>query len=137
MRVIETGGCVVVAAISRYASALDGLARKLSADPAFVRIRDRDLQDGQHRNESNHPDYFTTAYFHRPEDLRSELEQAGFQDVNVLGVEGPSWILSDFDARWADGRMRHERLYLARTLESEAAIVGASAHLLGTGRKRR
>ena len=58
--------------MSRYASALDGLARKLTLDPAFVQIRDRDLVDGQHRNNSNHPDYFTTAYFHRPEDLQAE-----------------------------------------------------------------
>jgi hypothetical protein len=75
----------VAAAISRYASALDGLARKLSSDPRFVKIRDRDLADGQHRNDTDNLDYFTTAYFHRPDDLRSELQVAGFQDVSVLG----------------------------------------------------
>src|ERR687891_2459442 len=51
---------------------------------------------------TDHPDYFTTAYFHRPEDLRSELEIAGFREVGVLGVEGPGWMLQDFDARWED-----------------------------------
>jgi ubiquinone/menaquinone biosynthesis C-methylase UbiE len=134
-RVIETGGRVIVAGISRYASALDGLARKRSADPEFARIRDQDLRDGQHRNETRHPEYFTTAYFHRPGDLQDELEQAGFLDVMVLGVEGPSWMLSDFDARWADERSREDMMHVARALESEAPIVGASAHLLAIGRK--
>jgi hypothetical protein len=134
-RVLTPLGHVIAAGISRYASALDGLARKLSLDPNFVRIRNRDLLDGQHRNETNHPDYFTTAYFHRPEDLREELANAGFQDVRVLGVEGPGWVLPDFDARWTDAVLRKDILDTARALEMEPSIVGFSAHLLGIGRK--
>src|SRR5262245_9294704 len=49
-RVLKPGGILVAAAISRYASALDGMARGLSRDPDFRKIRDRDLVDGQHRN---------------------------------------------------------------------------------------
>jgi len=134
-RVLTAGGIAAVAAISRYASALDGLARKLSLDPRFVKIRDRDLADGQHRNDTNELDYFTTAYFHRPDDLCAELEAAGFRDVTVLGVEGPAWILPDFDARWEDPALRNDLLDVARALESEASVVGISAHLLGIGRK--
>jgi ubiquinone/menaquinone biosynthesis C-methylase UbiE len=134
-RVLGNGGTVVVAAISRYASTLDGLARKLSLDPHFVAIRDRDLTDGQHRNDTGNLDYFTTAYFHRPEDLRSELEEAGYQDIAVLGVEGPAWILADFDARWEDPALRRDMLEVGRVLESEPSILGSSAHLLAIGRK--
>jgi SAM-dependent methyltransferase len=133
-RVVADGGVVVAAAISRYASALDGLARKV-LDPAFRRIRDQDLIDGQHRNTTGRPEYFTTAYFHRPEDLRAELEDAGFSDVRVLGVEGVGWMFGDFDQRWSDEALRHDMLNVARALEAEPSIVGASAHLLGIGRK--
>ena len=100
-----------------------------------MRIRNQDLLDGQHRNETNHPDYFTTAYFHRPEELRAELIEAGFQDVTVPGVEGPAWMLPDFDARWSDPALRLDILNIARALESEPAILGASAHLLGIAHK--
>jgi RimJ/RimL family protein N-acetyltransferase/ubiquinone/menaquinone biosynthesis C-methylase UbiE len=134
-RVLTPGGTVVVAAISRYASALDGLARQRAGDPAFVRMRDRDLHDGHHLNETGHPEYFTTAYFHRPADLRAELQSAGFENVHVLGVEGPGWIVGDFDARWADDVSRNDLMHVARALESEESIVGASAHLLGIGRR--
>jgi len=136
LRVLASGGIVVAAAISRYASALDGLARKLSLDPRFVKIRDRDLADGQHRNDTDNMDYFTTAYFHRPDDLRSELEVAGFRNVRVLGVEGPGWIVQDFDTRWEDARMRKDLLDVGRALESESSVVGVSAHLLGIGWKQ-
>ena len=133
-RVLTVHGVVVAAAISRYASALDGLARKLSRDPRFVAMRDRDLADGQHRNETDNPDYFTTSYFHRPADLVQEIEAAGFQDVSVLGVEGPGWMLADLDARWDDAALRQDLLDVARALEREPSIIGASSHLLGVGR---
>jgi hypothetical protein len=124
----------VTAAISRYASALDGLARKV-LDPAFLRIRDQDLSDGQHRNPTDTLNYFTTAYFHRPEDLRAELEEAGFSAVEVMGVEGVAWMFADFESRWADEALRQDILNVARAVEAEPSIVGVSAHLLGIGRK--
>ena len=134
-RVLVPGGVLAAAAISRYASALDGLARKLSVDPRFVTIRDRDLADGQHRNETDNLDYFTTAYFHRPDDLVREIESAGFAGAQVLGVEGPGWILSDLGARFKDAALSRDLLDVARALESESSILGASAHLIGIGRK--
>ena len=133
-RVLRKPGTVVVAAISRYASTLDGLTRNLTVDPRFVEIRDRDLKDGQHRNATERPDYFTTAYFHRPGDLSAELDQAGFSSVNVLGVEGPGWLIADFDTRWADEQQRSELMTIARALESEPAMRAVSAHLLGIGK---
>jgi SAM-dependent methyltransferase len=133
-RVLTPGGTVVTAAISRYASALDGLARKV-LDPAFLRIRDQDLIDGQHRNPTDTLNYFTTAYFHRPEDLRAELEEAGFSAVEVMGVEGVAWMFADFESRWADEALRQDILNVARAVEAEPSIVGVSAHLLGIGRK--
>lgn len=135
-RVLGVHGVVVAAAISRYASALHGTSRRYSLDPAFVAIRDRDLVDGQHRNPTDNVSYFTTAYFHRPEDLVEEIRAAGFTDVTVLGVEGPGWMLTDFEERWATPALREDLLDVARRLEAEPSIVGASAHLLGVGRKR-
>jgi SAM-dependent methyltransferase len=135
-RVLVPGGVVAVAAISRFASALDGLARGLAGDPAFVRMRDRDLVDGQHRNDSGRPDYFTTAYLHRPEELSDEMHEAAFLDARVFGVEGPAWLVADFDARWQDPALRGDMMTVARAVEAEAAMLGVSAHLLGVGRTR-
>lgn len=134
-RVLKPAGFLAVAGISRYASALHGLASGASRDPAFRKIRDRDLRDGQHRNDSGNIDYFTTAYFHRPEDLGAELRAAGFDEVQVLGVEGAGWMVPDFDDRWADPARREDLMTTARAFESEPSIVGVSAHLLALGRR--
>ena len=67
--------------------------------------------------------------------VRAELETAGFRKIRVLGVEGPGWMLHDFDARWEDVALRKDLLDVARALEAESSTVGVSAHLLGIGRK--
>ena len=132
-RIVAPGGVVAVAAISRYASALAGIVQKLSLDPRFVEMRNRALATGVHRNDSGRIDYFTTAYFHRPEDLRAEIEATGFENVQVLGVEGPGEWVANFEARWADEALRADLLDVARRLEAEPSIIGMSAHLLGLG----
>jgi ubiquinone/menaquinone biosynthesis C-methylase UbiE len=134
-RVVRPDGVVFAACISRFASTLDGLARGLIDDPEFVRIVERDLADGQHRNPGDHPDYFTTAYFHRPEEVGEELAEAGLEHVRTYAVEGTGWLLSDFDARWEDPLRRERLLEAVRCTEHEPALLGASAHLLGVGRR--
>ncbi|MFL5598964.1 MAG: class I SAM-dependent methyltransferase [Gemmatimonadaceae bacterium] len=135
MRVLRPGGVLIAAAIARSASALDGLSREVLRDPEFARIVDRDLVDGHHLNPTKRLDYFTTAYFHRPEDLRREVSDAGFEVVALYGIEGPAWILPDFVERWNDPERRAIILQIARALESEASVVGCSAHLIVVGRK--
>ena len=134
-RVLHAGGILIAAGISRWASALDGLARELLRDDAFARIVERDLLDGHHQNPTDRLDYFTTAYFHRPDDLRREVADAGFEIVGLYGVEGPAWMLPDVAERCNDPERRDILVRVARALESEPSVIGCSAHLLVVGRK--
>ena len=133
-RVLRRGGLLAAAAISRCAAVLDGLAFHPGLDAALVSMRQRSLAEGQYRNETDSDRHFTTAYFHRPDDLRAELKEAGCSNVRVFGVEGAGWLLRDFDERWKDAALREEILAVARLLEEEASVSGASAHLLAVGR---
>jgi hypothetical protein len=63
------------------------------------------------------------------------MHGAGVAAVSVYGVEGPGWLMQDFDARWEDEALRADILEVARKVESEPSIVGASAHLLAIGRR--
>jgi SAM-dependent methyltransferase len=135
IRVLRPGGVLIAAGISRSASALDGLSRELLGDHEFMRIVERDLLDGHHQNPTNRLDYFTTAYFHRPEDLRREVTDAGFEVEGLYGIEGPGWILPDLEERWNDPERREMVLRVARALESKPSVVGSSAHLMVVGRK--
>ena len=135
LRVLKPGGILIAAAISRWASALDGLAYDLLAQPGFRASVQREVSDGRHFNPERRQGLFTTAYFHRPDDLRAELVRAGFDVREVYGVEGPARMFSDFEERWADPRRRADMLWMAGLLEAEPALLGMSPHLLAVGQK--
>jgi SAM-dependent methyltransferase len=134
-RTLKRGGWLFAAAISRWASALDGLARDLLQDPSFVRIVEHDLRNGQHRNPTDRMDYFTTSYFHHPEELAAEVLTAGLTLTGVFGVEGPGWILPDVPERMSHAGRRETLLRVARMLETEPAMLGSSAHLLAVAQR--
>jgi ubiquinone/menaquinone biosynthesis C-methylase UbiE len=75
-RVLVSGGVFLSAHISRFASACDGIQDGMLRDAAFSAIVERDLTDGIHQNPTSRPDWFTTAYFHRPEEIHPEHEEA-------------------------------------------------------------
>jgi ubiquinone/menaquinone biosynthesis C-methylase UbiE len=134
-RVLRPGGIVWVAGISRFASLFDSLSSGFFDDPAFAPILARDLEDGQHRNSTDNPIYFTDAYFHRPGELSRELLAAGFQVVELVAIEGPGWLARDFDRLWSDPAQRERLLEVVRKVEREPSVIGASSHIMGIGRK--
>jgi ubiquinone/menaquinone biosynthesis C-methylase UbiE len=134
-RVLKPRGVLFAAAISRYASLIDGVAKGFFQDPAFRSIVAGDLATGQHDNPTNHPRYFTTAFFHRPEELSEEVYEAGFGAVQVLAVEGPVWSAAGFDAAWADPTQREKLLEFLELIEREPSVLGASAHVLAVARR--
>ncbi|HKE84024.1 MAG TPA: methyltransferase domain-containing protein [Vicinamibacterales bacterium] len=130
-RVLAPGGLFVAAYISRFASACDGIQEGALRDATFAAVVDGDLSDGIHRNPTNRPEWFTTAYFHRPEDISREIEDAGLRFDTLIGVEGPGWVSNELDS-WLDESTQRERLLrVLRRIESEPSLIGASAHILG------
>jgi ubiquinone/menaquinone biosynthesis C-methylase UbiE len=134
-RVLRPGGLLWGAAISRFASLFDSLTNGFFSDPEFAPIVERDMQDGQHRNPTSNPTYFTDAYLHKPGELSREFLAAGFQIVELVAIEGPGWITHDFERLWNDPLVRERLLAAVRKVEREPSILGASSHIMAIGRK--
>jgi ubiquinone/menaquinone biosynthesis C-methylase UbiE len=134
-RVLRPGGLLWGAAISRFASLFDSLANGFFSDAAFAPIVERDLEDGQHRNSTSNPAYFTDAYLHKPGELSREFLAARFQIVELVAIEGPGWIAHDFERLWNDPLVRERLLAAVRKVEREPSILGASSHIMAVGRK--
>jgi ubiquinone/menaquinone biosynthesis C-methylase UbiE len=134
-RVLRPGGLVFGAAISRFASSIDGLWSGFIDDPTFRAMVERVLESGRHLNPTGNMDYFTTAFFHRPSELHAEVRAAAFSDVTVYPVEGVGWAARDLDERLRDPERRRRLLALIRALEGEPSLLGASPHLLAVGRR--
>ena len=134
-RVVRPGGVVAAAGISRFASTYDGLLRGFLENPIFQGIVERDVREGQHRNPTGRSEWFTTAYFHLPQELRDEATEAGFLVEALVGIEGPGWILPDLDS-WLEHTQRRSTLLEAiRRVDTEPSLLGATAHILVVGRR--
>jgi hypothetical protein len=108
-RVLTPGGVLAAATISRLASTFDGFGHGYLADPRFAAMVERDVRDGVHHNPEPeaHPEWFTTAYFHRPAEVRAEIEAAGLVVEALLAIEGRASYHDEVDewrptsgARW-------------------------------------
>jgi SAM-dependent methyltransferase len=135
-RVLRSGGRLLAAAISRFASTLDGLRRGMITDPEFEALAETGLRTGIHRNPDvqGRPEWFTLAYFHHPDELRTEVRHGGFPDADVFAVEGPCGQASmnvDLD----DATARDAVLRAIARMEREPSILGASPHLLAVATK--
>ena len=134
LRVLKPGGVLFCVAISRFASLLDGMRKGYLFNPVFSRIVLKDLNEGRHENPEMDPRYFTTSCFHRPEEFEEDIMEAGFDLVKTIGLEGPAWLLGDFDDLWADESKRNDMLNFLKLIERESSLIGVSAHILSVAK---
>ena len=86
-----------------------------------------------------HPDNldgFTSAYFHHPDELAVELGAAGLADITIYGVEGPTAGALDAAGAEKTERLLPSAIRCAELLETDAALINASAQLVGIGWRR-
>ncbi len=63
------------------------------------------------------------------------MQSAGLEVIDLVGVEGLAFALSDLDARLADPRGRAIVMDAARALGGVTELAGVSPHLLVTARR--
>jgi len=133
-RVLRPGGVAVAVGVSRFASLLTGLYFDSFDDPDYAGIVERGLRDGQHRNPTARP-YWTTAFFHHPDELRHEVIDAGLTLIDLVAVEGPSLVVRDLAAWWDNPARRGHLLAAIRAVEHEPSLLGLSSHVMAVARK--
>jgi ubiquinone/menaquinone biosynthesis C-methylase UbiE len=134
-RVLRPGGVILAAGINRFASTVCALLEDLIDDAEFAPIYEQDLRYGQYRNPTDNPEYFTTAFFHHPQELIDEIKGAGFRFEALLAIEGPVMIMKDFGEQWCKPELRKRLLRITRLTEAEPTLWGVSPHIMGIGKK--
>lgn len=133
LRVCRPGGGVLAAAISRFTPALDGVREGwIACERSFETVQ---MQTEHGWRIDGGATSFPPAYFHQPEELQAEAEEAGLRVEAVYGVEGPGWLMGGIEEKWADDVMRERLLWLARLTEQDPRTRSLSAHLLLAGRR--
>jgi SAM-dependent methyltransferase len=132
-RIARPGAPVFAAAISRWATRMDGMLRLRIYEtvPGAEMVLPSLERTG--RMPPLHPAGFC-GYAHRPGQLRAEVASSGLLVVDLVCVEGPAFMLDDLDERLADGEARRVVLETSRALERVPELLGLGPHLLATGR---
>ncbi|MEV6524704.1 class I SAM-dependent methyltransferase [Longispora sp. NPDC051575] len=125
-RVLRPGGVVLGATIGRFASLFDGFVKGYAADPLFVGLVRDVLATGVHGGGP----YFTTAYFHHPDEPAAEARDAGLAVRRVVCVESALWMAGRLPEVLASPDQRALMLELLRGIEEEPAMLGTSSHLI-------
>ena len=133
---LTTDGVGFVAYISRFASMLDGFTQRFYEDPEFLDIVRQDLETGVHRPNRDNTRYFTDAYFHHPDEIQREAEEANLEVVDLVAVEGIAWMWQNFDEMWADPRERGILLEMLDRTDRDRSLMGISSHVLLAFKKR-
>lgn len=135
LRVLRPGGWLFAVAISRFVSAVAGMFLNVLEDPMFAGMVEENLTTGTHRNPTANPLYFTTAFFHLPNQFAREIQTAGFRLQKVFSVEGHAWILPNLAEVWNKPQAREQLLEILRRIEEEPSLLGVTAHLLAVAQR--
>jgi hypothetical protein len=119
---------LVAEVITRHAWALDATVKGLVDTPGVLDDVERSVRTGLSQDPAIVVDGAFWAYFHRPDELRGELLDAGFADIELVAVEGFAWLLGDLEDRMAEPDALLEAVQLT---ESEPSMLGCSAHVMG------
>ena len=133
-RMLGPGGVLVTAHIVPWAPLLDNVIHydeepRLDDEAIFSRLAST-ARSGLHQGK-----VIGEMSFHRPEDARTEISKAGFDDVRLHGVIGPCWAIRNLDDAWRDDDRRATILRVVRLLDGEESLLGFSTHYITVSRR--
>jgi ubiquinone/menaquinone biosynthesis C-methylase UbiE len=121
-RVLRPGGVLLAFTITRYAGINYALSVGLVFDEAYYAVMRTEVESGECLNDPPRIRTFNRAFFHLPEEIRAEVQEAGLQFGETLGVMGTAWIVPNLDQAWQDAAKRARLIEVARLLEHEPAL---------------
>lgn len=139
-RVLRPGGLLIAVGISKFSSATWALSTYRTAndfidDEVYMDMLRGELTTGGHHRPPKYPNFIAEAYFHTPEGLMAEVEEAGFTVDAMLAIEGIIWPTPDLNAKWEDPLARERLLELLRLTEAEPSVLGYSPHFMAVANK--
>lgn len=133
-RVLQPGGLVFAAAISRWSARLYGILQERVHERFPYALDAVGEVEATGVMPPLSPGEFS-AYLHRPDELRDELEAADFEVTSLVAIEGPAAFLGDVGERLADRHQRDILLSSIRAVEAVPELVGVSPHFVAVGRR--
>lgn len=129
-RVLKVGGIILGISINYTASTLVGLLNGLIHHKDFFAMCKEELQTGIHLPPKQFPWLLAEAYFHRPDELKSEFLQGGLSHLNTYAVEGMTWLDKNYFQHLTDPHKRKNLMELLAITETDEYLLPFSPHML-------
>lgn len=125
-RVLKHGGILFAVAVSRYAPTASYFKKQKMTCDLETSIFSS-LTNGQFEYRG------ALFYSHYPQELRSELEQAGFNGVSLYPVEGLGSLATKDTIE--DETVFQEVMRIIKATEQDESVLGMSSHIMAIGKK--
>ena len=112
---------------------MDGMNRGLIYSK--LSVVEEDLVSGKHWKTGANDFKSPYLYLHHPLEFREEIIKCGFQEVVLKAIEGPIWQEGLVNNLRKDQVGWERLLSILETIEEEKSLIGASAHIMGIGKK--
>ena len=134
-RILKPVGVVLGFAINHSASTVAALLNGFIHAPEIFEMCEQELTTGIHTPPKNMPGVLTLAYFHRPDELKNELEEAGLTYLDTYAVEGMIWMDKNYFESRSDASKKARMMELMRITEKDKSLLSLSPHMMVAGKK--
>lgn len=134
-RVLKPGGVVLGFAINHSASTIAALLNGFIHAPEIFDMCKQELTTGIHTPPKNMPGVLPSAYFHKPDELKHELEEAGLTYLDTYPVEGMIWMDKNYFESRSDSARKARMTELMQIIEKDKALLSLSPHMMIAGKK--
>ncbi|MGZ3929350.1 MAG: class I SAM-dependent methyltransferase, partial [Mucilaginibacter sp.] len=134
-RVLKPNGVVLGFAINHSASTIAALLNGFIHSPDIFDMCKAELTSGIHTPPTNLPGILPAAYFHRPVELKAELEESGLTYLDTYAVEGLIWLDKNYFETRSDPEKKETMLQLMKITENDQSLLSLSPHMMIAGKK--
>jgi ubiquinone/menaquinone biosynthesis C-methylase UbiE len=134
-RILKPGGVILGFAINHSASTIAALLNGFIHAPEIFEMCKEELTTGIHTPPKNMPGVLPSAYFHRPDELKDEIEEAGLTYLDIYAVEGMIWMDKNYFESRSDAGKKARMMELMEIIEKDKALLSLSPHMMIAGRK--
>jgi ubiquinone/menaquinone biosynthesis C-methylase UbiE len=134
-RVLKKGGIILGFAINATASTVVGLLNDMIHTPSFYKMCEKELTTGIHDAPKDFPFLLADAFYHRPEELKTEFSENNLELIKLFAVEGMIWLDSQYFANMLDKKKSKNLKALQKLTENDEYLLPFSPHMMIAAKK--
>ncbi len=134
-RVLKPSGIVLGFAINHSVSAITGLLNGGIHIPEIYEMCKEELTTGIHNAPKSMPGILPSAYYHQPQQLQNEFEEAGLKYIDTYAVEGMIWLDKNYFESRADAKKKEALMDLLKITENSKSLLALSPHMMIAAKK--